>query len=51
MAPLRVAHDLTDRQHQIFKPLLENESANLPVSAVRSIPRWQIVHCATISFI
>jgi hypothetical protein len=34
-----------------FKPLLENESANLPVSALRSIPRWQIVHYAKIIFI
>ena len=51
VAPLRVAHDLTDRQRQILQAVAGGENANLPISALRSIPRWQIVHCTTIFFI
>jgi len=36
---------------RFFKPLLGGVNANLPISALRSIPRWQIVHCTTIFLI
>jgi hypothetical protein len=39
----RFASHMTSRtaSARSFKPLLENENANLPVSALRSTPRWQ----------
>jgi len=33
------------------KLLLEDENANLLISALRSISQWQTVHCAMIFFI
>jgi hypothetical protein len=51
MAPLRVAHDLTDRQRQILQVVAGERERQFASIRAQIDTAGKIVHCAMISFI